>query len=247
MGSGIFVEHRGFRYLLTAAHVMESMMNKKTFVYVKSILFELGGYGAFVNPLYPELKTREEDPLDLAIWPLPTKLDIYAADINFVNIESYQKGQKSPSSVYQVIGYPGIKNSRFANKTKDKPGEFYSESLKYSVHDIGQDGFPHINYSITHHIAVCLTAKGYKKETNERIKLPDLRGMSGGLLQKVTRYDKPTNEYYDPFPAGMVLGQSISKEAIYSVKFSIIFEWLDFHHDFIRTLPAGFSPSHGLA
>ena len=69
VGSAVLVSHRSRRFFITAAHVIEQLQGKKTFVFFDDGFYDIGGLPAFLSDC-STFDSRNDDPLDLAAIPL---------------------------------------------------------------------------------------------------------------------------------------------------------------------------------
>ncbi len=232
VGSAMLISHRAELLIITAAHVLESVSQQKSFIYLNCILYEVLGLPSYTSncTLFGD---RSNDPIDLAVMPIIGEVRKQCDKSDFITIDEYLEGEQVNSKVYQAIGYPHRKNSKFAQRTARKQGEFYSEALRYTVFDIGDYVLPYKNFVSTYHIATCLTKTGRIQGTESSQNIPDLHGTSGGLLQKVARYNEHSDNYDQAFPAGIILEKKKDSSAFFSLKLSVVFEWLDLHWEYI--------------
>ncbi len=65
------------------------------------------------------------------------------------------------------------------------------------------------------------------------VNIPDLHGMSGGLLQKVSHYNQDTDGFDCAYPAGIILEKKKDNSTFFSLRLSAVFEWLDHQWEYI--------------
>lgn len=114
---------------------------------------------------------------------------------------------------FQAIGYPHKKNTKAVNRTARIPGEFRSEGIRYTVTDISSCSFPYKNFCESFHIATCLTKTGEIQGVRTHANIPDLHGISGGLLQIVSNYNPTTDGFDIAYPAGIILEKKSDNSA----------------------------------
>ena len=235
VGSAVLILHRSHLFFITAAHVIESLKEQKTFIYFERIFYELGGFPAYLSDcsLFP---SRDDDPLDLAAIPLPEGLVEKCDAAKFITIDQYLAGNPVNSRFYQAIGYPHSKNTKAANRTAKIPGKFRSEGIRYTVTDVSDQAFPYKSFNESFHIATCLTKTGQIQGTRENTNIPDLHGTSGGLLQKVTGYNLATDDFDSAYPAGIILEKKRDNSTFFSLRLAAVFEWLDLHWEYLLTI-----------
>ncbi|MEB0030565.1 hypothetical protein QN372_07410 [Undibacterium sp. RTI2.1] len=235
VGSAVLVMHRTQMFFITAAHVMESLKGEKTFIYFEKTFYEVGGLPAFLSDcsIFP---SRDDDPLDLAAIPLPEGLVKDCILDKFITIDKYLAGNSVPSPLFQAIGFPHSRNTKAVNKTAKILGEFRSEGMRYTVTDVSARSFPYKNFCERYHIATCLTKTGQIQGARTHADIPDLHGISGGLLQKVTDYNPTTDGFDIAYPAGIILEKKRDNSALFSLRLAAVFEWLDIHWEYLQTL-----------
>jgi hypothetical protein len=230
VGSGVLVNYKNHKVLVSAAHVFDTLKEHRRFLYLNQTLYEVGRFPVFLNNS-TSFSERKYDPVDLAAMPFPKQVDnVFNINNIFVTEEAYSAGKALQSDVFQAIGYPSKKNTKIANKTIKIPGGFRTEGLRYTVHNIGYEIFPHERFQDEHHIATCLTKTAFIGSSHQKTNRPDLHGMSGGLLQKVAGYNSQNDNFMIVVPEGILI-EMIKKKAIISVKFSSVFEWLRLHEE----------------
>ena len=230
IGSAVLITYKGKLFFVTAAHVMEALNGEKTFIYFEQIFYEIAGFTAFVSDC-SLFRTRNEDPIDLAVMPLPKKLFDECDTSKFISSEHYLKGVYKESGIYQALGYPHVKNTKAANKTANIEGGFKTEAVRYTVYDVGNNAMPYKKFHHSFHIATCLTKTARIQNSDQKTNLPDLHGMSGGLLQKVMQYNPVTDNFDIAYPAGIILEKKNNNSAFFSLRLSVVFEWMDLHWD----------------
>lgn len=228
VGSAVLILHRSNIFFITAAHVIESLREHKTFIYFEHTLYELGGFPAYLSDC-SLFSSRNDDPFDLAAIPLPVGL-VEKCDITkCITVEQHLAGMLISSQFYQAIGYPHSKNTKAVNRTVRIPGMFRTEAIRYTVTEFGNQAFPYKSFDESFHIATCLTKTGKFQCTGENTNIPDLNGISGGLLQKVAEYNPITDNFDYAYPAGIILEKKRDNSALYSLRLVVVFEWLDLH------------------
>lgn len=229
VGSGTLVCHLNKELLVSAAHVFEKLTKFKTFIFLNNKLYELGNAKAYLWNTGDQFNgKREDDPIDLGVMQLPPQLGNETKKIKFVTKEEYEKGLRYNLNFYQALGFPSSKNSKLANKTAREIGEFQTAGIRYTVQDVSYSFFPHSKFDAEFHIPVCLTQKGFEAKTRNHIDLPELKGLSGGLLQSVTDYSADKDNFSSAFPVGIIIEKTIEKRAFVAVKLGLLFKWLDF-------------------
>lgn len=235
VGSALLVSHRSLMFFITAAHVIESLKGRKTFIFFENTFYEVAGFPAYLSDcsLFP---SRDDDPLDLAAILLPEELAKNCIHDKFITIDQYLSGSSVVSPFFQAIGYPHSKNTKAVNKTARIPGEFRSEGIRYTVTDVSHLAFPYKNFCEPFHVATCLTKTGEVQGTRAHTNIPDLHGISGGLLQKVSNYNPATDCFETAYPSGIILEKKRDNSAFFSLRLAAVFEWLELHWEYLVTL-----------
>src|ERR1700729_1945704 len=70
-GSGTLIIFSGHCYVLTAAHVLDTMTGAPFFIFCVDTLYRMFSVRTMKSPLVPPMTTRQDDPFDLAIFALP--------------------------------------------------------------------------------------------------------------------------------------------------------------------------------
>lgn len=221
-------------FFVTAAHVMEGLKGKKTFMYFEQTFYEIGGFPAYLSGC-SRFPSRNDDPLDLAAIPLPEELAKTCVPDKFITVDQYLAGDSVTSPFFQAIGYPHSKNTKAVNRTARIHGGFRSESIRYTVTDASSHAFPYKNFCELFHIATCLTKTGRIQGVRTHTNIPDLHGISGGLLQKVSNYNPATDGFDFAYPAGIILERKRDNSAFFSLRLAAVFEWLDLHWEYLIT------------
>jgi hypothetical protein len=177
-GSGVLLWHRGARYLVTAAHVLDPYAQQPLFVDTKSGWRNLVGTAILLAP--PE-KGRGSDDLDFAFFPIDAgfaeQLDgcdfLTASEVASPRPLSY--GGANPS-LFLVAGYP--LNKMVVKKTgTSTPGSMFVAPLA------PQDLYRRAKLDPRKHIAVM--ASGKVAGLGGAQTAPSMKGMSGGGIFRV--------------------------------------------------------------
>lgn len=237
VGSAVLISHRSQLFFVTAAHVIESLGNDKTFIYFEKTFYEVGGLPAYLSDcsIFP---SRNDDPLDLAVILLPKEIVNSCDHSKFITIGQYTSGGSVASPFFQAIGYPHSKNTKAVNRTVRIRGGFRSEGIRYTVIDVSFDALPYKSFCKEFHIATCLTKVGEIQGSRMHTHIPDLHGISGGLLQKVSQYNQATDGFDSAYPEGIILEKKRDNSAFISLRLAAVFEWLDLHWEYILALCA---------
>lgn len=230
VGSSVLLSYRNRKFFVTAAHVMETVRAKKTFIFFEDVLYNIEGVTAYLSDssLFGD---RDNDPIDLAVMPILDHLLSIRFPERFITLDQCLAGSLINSPLFQIIGFPQAKNTKAINRTVRIPGEFRSYGLRYTVTDASSKAFPHKNFSNLSHIAISLSKTGKTQGINTHMNIPDLHGVSGGLLQKVGNYNSLTDGFDIAYPAGVVLEKKLDNSVLFSIRLEFVFEWLESHWD----------------
>lgn len=142
-GSGVFIEYKDTKYLVSAAHVLENHYDK-TYVILGVDSLVLGGT-LFISKLPTGCKKRDDDYLDIAVLKLDqTTIDkLTTHNVEFVKHERLDINHKaSELSLYLTFGFPAAKTDlRFKDTVEAmamETGVVESEKwyAKYSISSI---------------------------------------------------------------------------------------------------------------
>jgi hypothetical protein len=231
IGSGVLLAHRERRYIVSAAHVAEKMVGSEAFMAFEGTFFRVGLAAYTSNfELYGR---RADDPLDLAVFPIPATDEEKFAAVRFITYPDYLAGARSRSGIYQAVGFPSARNTQLVNRTARLPGAFRSEALRCTVFELGAGVFPYRNFSGDTHIATALPATGVRQGGTQKIQVPKLNGMSGGLLQQVDAYNPATDGFDLAYPAGIILEKAVEKKMFLSLRLEHVFEFIEIHRDYL--------------
>jgi hypothetical protein len=107
-GSCILVRLNGMRYLISAAHVLDEIKSRRTFVWTKHGMVELGG-GVLLSTVPLETKVVPMENVDFAILALDDTLYREFDESDFLpeaEIDFYAKTK--PDRVYVGIGFLSV-------------------------------------------------------------------------------------------------------------------------------------------
>jgi hypothetical protein len=227
-GSGVLIEHRSRKFIVTAAHVVEGIEDRRTFAFIGNFLYELKNYKSFTSNM-DHVSDRKEDAIDLAVIPLQFNEESQSLNLKFITEKECLLGLSDPSPFFKAIGFPHKKNTRAANRSAKTPGGFRTKPFGYVMFEAKNRAFPYKGYAPESHIATESANTGFESETGKYVDIQKLNGMSGGLLQKMNHLNARTKEFETAYPVGIILEQKEDKTAIYSLKLTAVFAWLSLH------------------
>lgn len=175
-GTSVLVEHRGLRFLVTAAHVLrDNGRQNPLYLSLEGETIEIGG---------PALMTPDIDDteLDLAIFDLRTHKTLRKGLSGYKTI-SLEDPKHLPSHVrhhFFVFGFPWRKAYHHKDKSliKIKP-------LRYTTDEVSEDSYNKYCHSKQEHFIVRYKRKTTIKQGKVKTIAPKPHGASGGPLFRV--------------------------------------------------------------
>ena len=230
VGTGFLVGFEGFRFLVTAAHVIKNLQGKKVFFYLANSMFE-NQLHWYTSPLSSDV-SEKLDSIDIGVLPLPLSLELLTASLPFVTFDDYIKSVQLESNHFVALGFPQSENGKLFHSAMRHGQDFGPSKLAYFTHEVeNTDEYPIYPYKLfesNFHIATELNKQGYKLINGVTVKnnTPDLHGMSGGLLLKGINHNPLTDRFSLAYPTGMILEKHASKPLFFSLRLNIIFSFL---------------------
>jgi hypothetical protein len=137
IGSGTFVFHEGKLLIVSAAHVFEDLANKgQVYLHIGPInqIVKLNRIKIFTSSKVNVGGSRAKDALDLGVMVVPDEIiDICNGKILMIQEDLIENHTNTKSvQFYQAIGYPGVKNTKLAQKASRTNRLFTPEILIYS-------------------------------------------------------------------------------------------------------------------
>lgn len=116
IGSCFAIEHRGRRFLLTAAHVMDNHHHAQLAVGDSTAMYSIGGFVFSVNPVGGD---RDEDPFDFAWHELSSD---EAQHLKIISSADLDLSESPPTgkAAYTATGYPLSKNKKISPAERKK-------------------------------------------------------------------------------------------------------------------------------
>lgn len=232
VGSGILIVHQQQHMVVTAAHVVETLQKcQQSYLYIDQKLCEIGRLPFYTSPS-GLFGSRQSDPLDIGVLPLPQVVMADFPNATFIQQCDCQHHHLE-TPFYQIVGYPHARNTKLANRTANIKGQFRTEMLALTVAKAPIAAYEPLTLSSDHHLVVELSKTGLKPQSTEPHTISDLKGTSGGLLQMVMRYNVASDSVATTAPAGMILGRDAQRRFAYALQLNSLFSWLDMHLDYI--------------
>lgn len=232
IGSGTLVFHEGRVYIISAAHVFEDLKNQgRIYLFIANKAFDLGKFDVYLTAVDNASSTREDDPLDLGAMLVPDEiLDKVNGTVSFIQRDLIEStATRKFVRFYQAIGFPGKKNTKKALSAARNNKPFDPEIMIYSGEDtsdrIGSD--ERIIDEL--HTVMNVNSKRNYDDDGAMVNIPDMKGMSGGLIQGCFDYIPKSNGRYPTCAAAIIIERNIKNSSLIGVKFSAIYEWLDAH------------------
>jgi|GEM_PF-6228485 len=231
VGSGTLVFYEGRGLIISAAHVFEDLIGKEVYLHVLDRIYQLKSLKIMLSNKMPFNGNRELDPLDIGAMVVPDNiLDDLDGEVSYVERDFIETATNHAEiKCYQALGFPGAKNTKHADKAFHSRNPFIPELLIYSGEDIKSQVFPHKRFSDKYHIAMRFKEESNLTDDLSKINAPKPNGMSGGLIQGCFDYVPHSHGLYPTCAAAILIEREKKANAIFGVKFSIIFEWLDLH------------------
>lgn len=232
IGSGTFVFHDGALYIVSAAHVFEDLKGPvAAYVHVVDKIFSLVNINVFVSNKEPFQNDRTRDSFDLGAMLVPEEiLDYCNGHISFIQQDLIENDRNRDAIIgYQVIGYPGFKNSRLAKKAVYTNEPFIPEALVYSGHFMERAIKENPRFTNRFHIAINFEEKNNKNDDGVRVDAPKPEGMSGGLIQGCFYYVPHSEGMYHTCASGILIELDQANRSFIGVRFDAVYEWLERH------------------
>jgi len=224
IGSGTFIFHKDKLLIVSAAHVFEDLPKEEA-IYLHAVdrIFPLTNIKVLTSNIDDVGGDREKDSFDIGVMEVPDNiLDYCNGKITMVTSDLVET--KTDNVIrYQVIGFPGSKNCKRAKKAARCNQLFIPEVLLYSGEPKKSEELSNKKFFNQYHVMFVLDKKINFNNDGERVNIPNLDGMSGGIIQSLS----------DPLSsncaAGILIEKDSSEKALVGTRFSAIFQWLDAH------------------
>lgn len=175
-GSGFFVRLNDHHFLVSAAHVLESLKRTELFYYAESrILRKLSGR-LFTNPWKGN---RDDDPIDVGVLhlsgprlpPYP-EVEKYPMDISYL-----RPGYRRAGRMHAIVGFPASKSS-----VNPAARAVQVSAFLYRSSSIPEDEYARHGYNTREHVCMHLDLKGAVDEGGKHRHFPKPQGMSGAPM-----------------------------------------------------------------
>lgn len=239
IGSGTFVSHEGKLLIVSAAHVFEDLANKdQVYLHIGPInqIVKLNRIKIFTSSKEDVGGSRAKDALDLGVMVVPDEIiDICNGKILMIQ-EDFIENNSNTKSVqfYQAIGYPGVKNTKLAQKASRTNRLFTPEILIYSGAHKSADEVSNEKFVDEHHVILDWNNKKNYDDDGNRVNVPKPNGISGGLIQGCFDYIPKSNGFYPTCAAGIITEKDTSGSAMIGTRFKTVFEWLRLHPEMLE-------------
>lgn len=232
IGSGTFFFHDGKLLIVSAAHVFEDLEGEEAaYLYAANKVFKLPYIKALVSNTSATQGSRSKDPFDIGAMVVPDEvLDECNGEINFIQRDLIETPANSERiKFYQLIGYPGPKNTQLAKKAARLNRMFIPEGFVYSTYDTSAKVFPHHRFLPEYHVALEFSKTGNFNDDNLPLQAPDPDGMSGGLIQGCFDYIPHSNGFYPTCAVAILIELERKAGSFIGVRMNAVYEWLDLH------------------
>jgi hypothetical protein len=234
IGSGTFVFHEGKLLIVSAAHVFEDLANKgQVYLHIGPInqIVKLNRINIFTSSKEDVGGSRAKDALDLGVMVVPDEIiDICNGKILMIEEDLIENHTNTKSvQFYQAIGYPGVKNTKLAQKASRKNQLFTPEILIYSGAHKSAEEVSNEKFVDEYHVILDWNNKKNYDDDGNRVNVPKPNGISGGLIQGCFDYIPKSNGFYPTCAAGIITEKDTSGSAMIGTRFKTVFEWLRLH------------------
>lgn len=207
IGSGVLIEYRDKKYLLTAAHVIDHNDNKSTLYIAGPQRLELL-IGSSIITQKPN-GDRLEDKLDFCVLSLSGKTLSKLNGLYFIP-QSEWITRDLPDSLCMglALGYPNSKNKRYNGRRKNIKWQpfVYSSTIKRDALLYRQTATsPDVHYLLDY------SSKYSKDSRGKRVSSTSARGVSGGGLFWMPGFRNPENYAPNSPCVGKLIGILIEK------------------------------------
>ncbi len=215
LGTASLFEIGGYYFVVTAAHVINA-----AYQYDKTIGIS-DGCESFVSTHGNWLCSMPrpgslEDPLDIAIYRLPSRALERMKQISFLRCEDIDFREQSNTAVFSLLGFPGI----WATPSQNVDEKVSLTRLEYTTHAYGGSKESLIGYDSKYHLlldsgvkdithpdgspAVIVTRDG-RATTIPR----DLKGMSGCAVWAIGDLEVPLDQWRKRHPKAVAVQTGI--------------------------------------
>jgi hypothetical protein len=239
IGSGTFVFHEGKLLIVSAAHVFEDLANKgQVYLHIGPInqIVKLNRINIFTSSKEDVGGSRAKDALDLGVMVVPDEIiDICNGKILMIEEDLIENHTNTKSvQFYQAIGYPGVKNTKLAQKASRKNQLFTPEILIYSGAHKSAEEVSNEKFVDEYHVILDWNNKKNYDDDGNRVNVPKPNGISGGLIQGCFYYIPKSNGFYPTCAAGIITEKDTSGSAMIGTRFKTVFEWLRLHPEMLE-------------
>lgn len=201
IGSCVLIEHNGTKYLITAAHVIDT--NKHTSLYIsgESKLVQITGQCLITAAPNED---RNQDKLDFSILQIPDKISTEIGNVEYLSEREWHLDDlPNNERCCLVIGFPNSRNKRIdpaKNAVRQEPF-VYASTIKSEVGLFSSTGG-----SPENHFLLNFCSKHSKDSSNKTINSIHPRGVSGGGLFLIEGMANPQNYQLDAECKGKLIG-----------------------------------------
>lgn len=231
-GSCLLLSVDGTKYVVTAAHLMDSTATHSLHVAGLAGTLPVQILGKITGTTAPSAG-RGADKIDVAFWPVPEPKALALGPVSFLGVESVSTNHKSPiGHVYMAMGFPISRNRGAVN---NQQRSIKSTLRKYSAavvdlpalaSDLGISGNDHLFLEYN------------KYQTNregKKVNAVNPTGMSGGAIVDLGNF--ASMDYLDPsckcvgHISGMLIERHQKHAALVAIKIHKIIEAIRIHRN----------------
>lgn len=218
LGTSCLIQHRAINYILTAAHVFSPLPDKYIDEYYLSLL-----EGQFKLDV---ANFKTDSIIDIAVCPIMpySDFDLTIGHYNY-NVQPLivppLPDMEILQECYLLFGFPGS-NSRYGYSAIEY--ELWARPLSfYTLNVTKQNVYKRYGLEPDDHIIVKYSKDDVKNADQEKARLPDPYGASGGMLLKsITRSDGLEILFYEG-----ILTRWVGKQYVVALKKEKIAEFID--------------------
>jgi hypothetical protein len=172
-GSGFFVRHNDHHFLVSAAHVLESLRRTELFYYSGVRTLRTLSGRLLTNPWTGD---RDNDPIDVGVLHLSGRgLPPYPEVEKFpMDISYLRPGYRRAGRMHAIVGFPASKSS-----VNPAAREVEVSAFLYRSSSIPEDEYVSHGCNAREHVCMHLDLKGAVDEDGKHRHFPKPQGMSG--------------------------------------------------------------------
>jgi hypothetical protein len=179
LGTASLFEVAGERFVVTAAHVI-----RLAHEYGKTIGITSAGRGfiATAGEWFASSPRSEgtDEPLDVAVYPLPRGSVERLKDKRFLRREDVDFREQSATAVFALFGFPGLWSA--ASEADDTPLRL--KALEYVAHAVSSEGKDLIGFNPRYHLLLDVNPEESTTPDGAKVTVHDRSGRPATLLRR---------------------------------------------------------------